>query len=120
MLRVVGGANVPAMGNLRVSATWPLAVLTLEGTSLALKVRWFARLFRPAGLTVGPSSVTLVAPTKPAFGLGISGLDIALVDGRNFYFWTGQRDVILQGLAAAGFPISWDEHKARKVWEVEP
>lgn len=120
MLRVVGGANVPTIGNLRVSATWPLAVLTLDGSSLAVKVRWFARLFRPADLTVGPSSVKLVAPTKPAFGLGISGIDIALSDGRNFYFWTGRRDAILEGLAAAGFPVSGDEHKARKVWAVEP
>jgi hypothetical protein len=27
------------------------------------------------------------------------------------YFWTDERDAVLQGLASAGFRVSWDERR---------
>lgn len=44
VMRVVGGANVPT-AYARVNATWPLAVLVLEGSQLSLTLRWPGRLF---------------------------------------------------------------------------
>jgi hypothetical protein len=85
---------------------------------LTLRVRWIGRFFGPEDLSVRFSSVRLVSPAKPPFGLG--GIDITLPDGRDFYFWTREVDFILRCLSIAGFPVSWERHIATKAWSREP
>lgn len=114
-LHVIGGGNVPT-GYMRVNATWPLAVLESDGQHVALRIRG-GRLF--GAVTLYASAVDL-AGVYPIRSLGSSGVAFRVHDGREWYFWTGEGPRILSLLAQAGFPVTLDEQKARKVWRAEP
>ena len=120
MLRLVGGANVPAMKTLRVSATWPLAVLTVDGQRTTLRLRLAGRWFRPTDLDATPGEVKLITPAKPPFRLGLKGIDITLNDSTDFYFWTGRADEALRYLTSAGFPVGSEVRRATKAWKATP
>jgi hypothetical protein len=109
--RWVGGANVPgALG--RMNATAPLGVLELSDGSLTLRIRprFLAGMFGTAeAVTVSPADVEDLFPAKgqlrsPGIGLQVPGKPV-------LYFWTHRRQEILTALAAARFPVTWDERR---------
>jgi hypothetical protein len=105
----IGGANVPSpMG--RLNATWPLATLELSGAALRLAVTP-GRLFGVKPLSAGPSAVELVFPVRRRLGpVGIALRPPGVPDS---YFWTRRQTEVLAALAAAGFPVSWEEQRPR-------
>jgi hypothetical protein len=89
----------------------PLAVLELDGSSLALRMRprFLERLFAGDPLVVQPADLEAVFPAtgmlrSPGVGLRPHGRHV-------YYFWTRQRESVLTALAAAGWPVSWEERR---------
>jgi hypothetical protein len=129
--RWVGAANVP--GDLgRMNATTPLAVLELSDGVLTLRLRpqLFARVFGARNLRVEPLGVEAIFPSKvrmrsPGIRMGLGVEAISTAKGRMrspaicirpsgeppFYFLLGDRASILTTLAAAGFPVEWEERE---------
>ncbi len=106
--RWVGAADVP--GNLgRMHASVPLAVLELNGSLLSLQIRprVVSRFFGMRALRVEPSEVGAVFPAKAR--LRYSAICIRPRSQPPFYFLLGDRASILTTLAAAGFPVEWEE-----------
>jgi len=106
----VGGANLATAGG-RVKATAPLAVLTLTPGSLELSLRpkLLNQLWRSSPLVLRPSDDVEAFPVRTrgwTRGVGIRGHGVEVS-----YFWTDERDAVLQGLASAGFGVSWDERR---------
>jgi hypothetical protein len=50
----------------------------------------------------------------------VSGVGFVDQQGRDFYFWTRQRQAILDHLRRAGYPVSDVVEKPRKVWRGTP
>jgi hypothetical protein len=111
-MRWTGGANVP--GSLgRINATSPLAVLELTGPSLHLyfRPRPIARLFGIGPVTATNSDNLEAFPVKGK--LGASGVGVGRSGDAVVYFWTTQREEVLQALASAGFRVTWEERRYR-------
>lgn len=106
--RWVGAADVP--GTLgRINASTPLAVLELSGSSLMLRIRpqLLSRFFGMRALRVEPAGVDAIFPSKGR--LRTSAICIRPHGQPPFYFLLGDRASILTTLAAAGFPVEWEE-----------
>lgn len=114
-IRIVGGANVPT-GYMRINASWPLATLQYDGRQVAVTVR--GGLFGAKPLFAGPQELASVFMVRGAYRT--RGIGFRLIDGREWYFWTTDRERILSTLAQAGYPVSADEQRARKIWRAEP
>ena len=115
-LRVVGGANVPT-AYLRVNATWPLAVLEVQGDRVALRVR--VPFTGAQVLYAGRADLLTVFPVQNRWP-GTRGVGFRTFDGREWYFWTFQGAAILDHLQGQGFPVSPAPQRARKVWIATP
>ena len=108
--RWVGGANLP--GTLgRTNATWPLAVLDLGPCSIKLGIRpkLLARMFGVSSITVTRSDDVEAFPVRRR--LGTRGVGVRRNQGAPVYFWTTQPEAVLQALASADWPVSWDERR---------
>ena len=106
--RWVGAASVP--GNLgRMNASTPLAVLELNGPLLTLRIRprFISKLFGMSTLRVEPDGVEAIFPAKGR--LRYPAICIRPRGEPPFYFLLGDRASILTTLAAAGFPVEWEE-----------
>ncbi|HUC12920.1 MAG TPA: hypothetical protein VMS00_00575 [Acidimicrobiales bacterium] len=106
--RWVGAASVPS--NLgRMNASTPLAVLELNGPLLTLRIRpqVLSKLFGVQALRVEPGGVEAIFPAKGR--LRYPAICIRPRGEPPFYFLLGDRASILTTLAAAGFPIEWEE-----------
>jgi hypothetical protein len=102
---------------MRVNATWPLAVLEVVGSRLSLRLRWPGRLFGAEELSVTVDELTRVYPIQ---GLMSSGVGFTNRDGRDFYFWTGKREEVLEILRGRGYPVSDTVERPSKVWRGTP
>ena len=121
-LRWTGAADVPtALG--RINATNPLAVLTVAGSTLSLRIRP-ERLVRHTAavepMVLTPAEVEAVFPARARFrwpAIGIqprSGPPSYFLTARGrlrWYFgpWSADRGAILTAIERAGFPVEWDE-----------
>jgi len=116
VMRLVGGANVPT-AYARVNATWPLAVLVLEGSRLSLRLRWPGRLFGARDLRVTADELVRVYPIQ---GFMSPGVGFRNRDGHDFYFWTYKGQQVLETLRRSGYPISYTLEKPSKIWRATP
>jgi hypothetical protein len=109
-MRWVGGANVPGFLG-RMNATYPLAVLELADSSLHLYVRprLIARLFGIGEVAAATSDGLEAFPVTRL--LGTSGVGLGRSGDAVVYFWTTQREEVLQALASAGLRVSWAERR---------
>jgi hypothetical protein len=114
-LRIVGGANVPN-GYMRMNATWPLATLEYDGRQVSVAIRGW--LFGAKPLFAGPQDLAGVFLVRGVYRT--RGIGFRLIDGREWYFWMTDRERVLSTLAQAGYPVSSEEQKARKIWRAEP
>jgi hypothetical protein len=108
--RWVGGANLP--GTLgRTNATRPLAVLDLGPCSIKLGIRpkLLARMFGVASITLTRSDDVEAFPVRHR--LGTRGVGVRRNQEAPVYFWTTQPEAVLQALASADWPVSWDERR---------
>jgi hypothetical protein len=108
--RWVGGANLPGTFG-RTNATKPLAVLDLGPSSLTLGVRpkLLAGMFGVSSITVPRSDDVEVFPVRGR--LGTRGVGVRRDGAAPVYFWTSQPEEVLQALASADWPVSWDERR---------
>lgn len=123
-IRLVGAASVPR-GYLRVAASWPLAVLTVEGSRLTLRVRWFGRLAGADELDVMPDQLARAYPIgrkarKSGRARRVTGVGFTDLHGHDFYFYTGRAAQVLGLLRDHGYPVSTLIEKATKVWRGVP
>jgi hypothetical protein len=108
--RWVGGANLPGWRG-RLNATTPLAVLDLGPSSIKLGIRpkLLAGMFRVSSITVTRSDDVEVFPVRGR--LGTRGVGVRRNGAAPVYFWTTQPEEVLQALASADWPVSWDERR---------
>lgn len=111
-VRWVGAADV--LGGVgRINASTPLAVLELQGDVLTLRVRggFLNKMFGIQRLTVDPESVSAIYPSRAR--LRTKAIAIRPWRQPPSYFLTigNDRATILTALAAAGFPVEWDERR---------
>jgi hypothetical protein len=108
--RWVGGANLPGTFG-RTNATKPLAVLDLGPSSLKLGIRpkLLAGMFGVSSATVPRSDDVEVFPVRGR--LGTRGVGVRRNGAAPVYFWTSQPEEVLQTLASADWPVSWDERR---------
>lgn len=115
-LRVVGGANMPVK-YLRVSATWPLAVLTVKDSRLTLRLRGSVRRTGGLPLDVAPHDLSRVFPTRSVWTRGVGFTDHK---GHEWYFWTRHVHHVLAVLRERGYAVTDTQQKASKVWKEAP
>jgi hypothetical protein len=106
----VGGASL-ATARGRMNATAPFAVLTLTPGSLELSLRpkLLNQLWRISPLALRPSDNVEAFPVRTrgwTRGVGIRGEGAEVS-----YFWTDERDAVLQALASAGCRVSGEERR---------
>jgi hypothetical protein len=106
----VGGASL-ATARGRMNATAPFAVLTLTPGSLELSLRpkLLNQLWRISPLALRPSDNVEAFPVRTrgwTRGVGIRGEGAEVS-----YFWTDERDAVLQALASAGYRVSGEERR---------
>ncbi len=92
-----------------MNASTPLAVLELNGPLLTLRIRptFISRLFGVSTLRVEPDRVEAIFPAKGR--MRYPAICIRPYGEPPFYFLLGDRASILTTLAAAGFPVEWEE-----------
>jgi hypothetical protein len=106
--RWVGAADVPGAFGWRMNSNRALAVLELTGSLLTLRIRpqFLARLFGMGTLQVEPLALDAIFPAKgrlrPAICVRPHGKP-------PYYFLIKDPQPILASLAAAGFPVQWEE-----------
>lgn len=117
-LRVVGAVSVPTRSGRRLSATWPLGVLQVDGQRISLRVR---SGFGAVDLAVAaPSELREVYLLKR---LLLSGAGVGFRDNedRDFYFWTMGGDAtarrILESLRRRGYDVDDTPRRAPKRWQ---
>jgi hypothetical protein len=115
-LHVVGGTNIPTE-SFRLNATWPFGVLDYIGGRVTVRVRGGSWL-PGKQLFAAQQDLEAVFPVRGP--LASRGVGFRTPDGREWYFWSSQGELILTTLARAGFPVAFVEEKARKVWRAEP
>ena len=95
-----------------MNASWPLAVLEIDATSVTLRLRGPARLISPPGsFTFTPSDVLEVFPaSRVTRAVGFTD-----AHGDEFYFWTMRVATILGALEDLGYPVTWTNRLTR-VW----
>ena len=108
--RWTGAADIPGtMG--RMNASTPLAVLEVSDGSLTLRVRpnFLATLFGAKALALAPAQVEAVFPARGR--LRYKAIGIRPLKQPPSYFLTvgADRSPILSTIAAAGFPVEWEE-----------
>lgn len=116
LLRVRGGANSPT-AYLRVNATWPLAVLELQGDRVSLRLSVPFTGAQP--LYARPADLLGVFPVQNRWP-GTRGVGLRTFDGREWYFWTFQGAEVLDRLRQQGFPVSSVPQRAGKLWTATP
>ncbi len=109
-LRWTGAADVPgSMG--RMNASTPLGVLEIAPGRLTLRVRprFMASLFGARALVMTPADVEVIFPARRK--LRYRAVGIRPYDEPPSYFIVpgGNRGPILSAVAAAGFPVQWEE-----------
>ena len=92
-----------------MSASAPLAVMELHGPLLTLRIRpqFLSKLFGVRTLRVEPVGVEAIFPAKGR--LRYPAICIRPHGEPPFYFLLGDRASILTTIAAAGFPVEWEE-----------
>ena len=115
--RFVGGLNVPDVRWGRLSAGWPLGVLTIADGRISLVPRGPFRGFS-GGVTVPLSDVSCAFPLRGRLVWPGVGFDYA--DGKIAYFWTyRQRAAVLDLLRHLGVRIDSEPRSpvaVRKPW----
>jgi hypothetical protein len=107
--RWTGAADVPGSTG-RINASVPLGVLELSGGVLTLRVRprFLAAMFGAKPLIVAPAEVDAIFPARGR--LRSSAIGIRPHGAPPSYFLVGRdRAPILSAVAAAGFPVQWEE-----------
>jgi hypothetical protein len=114
--RIVGGANLPTM-RLRMNATWPLAVLTINNSRVSIRLR--GPLQRTGGVPLDgtPAEIAEVFQVRSMWSRGVGFTDRS---GREWYFWTRRVQPILAMLDARGYRVTNVPKKAVKVWKAVP
>ncbi len=102
---------------LRVSATWPLAELVVHASGLSLRLRHFAKWAGGIPLEVAPGELARVYPTRSMWTRGLGFTDR---QGREWYFWTGQVQRVLDVLRERGYPVTYVSQRADKIWKGTP
>jgi hypothetical protein len=92
-----------------MNASAPLAVLELNGPVLTLRIRprFLSKLFGMRNLRVEPAGVEAIFAAKGR--MRYPAICIRPLGEPPFYFLLGDRASILTTLAAAGFPVEWEE-----------
>jgi len=107
-----GGAELPWLYD-RIHAAAPLAVLELTGSSVTVRVRpRMLALGLQAVITLEPDGVDAIFPIKTRLA-GYEGIGLRRHGGAVTYFWSSRREELLSALAAAGFPVRWEERIVR-------
>jgi hypothetical protein len=114
LARYEGGANTPAHG-LRMNTSRPLAVLEIHEAGLTLRIR--PRLAGADELVVRPASIHSVFLVR--LRLRTRAVGFQLPDCREWYFWDGHPDEILDLLARLGYPIG-EPGRHTKIWTATP
>jgi hypothetical protein len=102
----VGGANVP--GSLgRTYATYPMAVLEIDGGHVVLRLRpaLLSGFFGSEALQLAATRDAAAFPVRGR--RGAKGIGLKPPEQPIHYFWTGQRHAILEALARTGMNTSW-------------
>lgn len=115
-VRIVGGVNMPTM-YLRMNATWPLAVLTITGSRVSIRLPGPLQRTGGVPLDASPAEIAEVFPTRSMWSRGVGFTDRA---GRQRYFWTRRVQPILTMLDERGYPVTTVPQKAAKVWNAVP
>ena len=106
----IGGANVATRFG-RLNATWPLAVLSISGPTLTLRLRPRVIRMLPGGEPSAWNAADLLV-TYPVRGRVLRvnrGVAIESNTAPLAYFWTQQPESVLAALAAHGMPVDWTE-----------
>lgn len=109
----VGGSTMA--GRLgRTNATPPLAVLELSAGTLTLRLRPapVAAFLGVPKLAAARDAVESIFPVQR--GLTGRGVGILVEQTPVAYFWTRHPEEVLATAGAAGFPVSWQEQRARR------
>lgn len=87
------------------------AVLDLGPCSIKLGIRpkLLARMFGVSSITVTRSDDVEAFPVRRR--LGTRGVGVRRNQEAPVYFWTTQPEAVLQALASADWPVSWDERR---------
>ena len=107
--RWIGAADVPgSMG--RMNATMPLGVLELSGALLTLRVRprFLTAMFGAKPLVVSPAEVDAIFPARGRLRSSATGIRPHGTPP-SYFLLGGDRASILSAIAAAGFPVQWEE-----------
>ena len=108
-LRWIGAADIPgSMG--RMNASVPLGVLELASGRLTLRVRpgFLATMFGATALVVTPADVEAVFPARAKLRYRAIGIR-RIGEPPSYFILRGDRPPILSAVAAAGFPVQWEE-----------
>jgi len=99
----IGGARFPGPGGWSANASSPFAVLSFDGGTLSLRLRWLARLLGKTPLECSVDALDLAFACSGTFS---SGVGLRTSEGTEVYFWTSQGDEILSALKSSGVPVS--------------
>lgn len=114
---MVGGASVPSGWVGRVTATYPFAILTVDGPRVRLTMRWLGRMGSPLELDAAADDIEAVYPC----GWFSRGIGFHHRNGQDFYFFTRRRaSPILDHLRSAGFTVTHQRRSTRKYWLGQP
>ena len=93
-----------------MSATTPLAVLEIVGSSVSfrLRPRVMAVMFGAVPLVAAIEEIEEIFPASRTLRVGVG---LRRPGGRAYYFWTANREQILAAFEAAKFPVSWEERR---------
>jgi hypothetical protein len=115
-LRKLGGVNMPTT-YMRMSATWPLAVLVVNDSRVSLRLRGPLRRIGGVPLDAVPGDLARVFPTHRLWARGVGFIDH---EGREWYFWTRQVQRVLATLHEHGFAVTTAPQRATKFWRGVP
>jgi hypothetical protein len=76
---------------------------------LGIRPKLLAGMFGVSSLTVPRSDDVEVFPVRGR--LGTRGVGVRRNGAAPVYFWTSQPEEVLQALASADWPVSWDERR---------
>lgn len=114
---MVGGASVPSGWVGRVTATYPFAILSVDGRKVRLAMRWLGRMGSPLELDATVDEIEAAYPC----GRFSRGVGFHHRNGKDFYFFTWRRaSPILEYLRSEGFTVSDERRPTRKYWLGQP
>jgi hypothetical protein len=114
--RWVGSASVPGgVGYVEIGVLLAVAEVGVQSLVLRIRPGIIRLMFGIENLTVQPGAGVAIFPARK---LGQSGIEVRIDGRQSYYFWTGQRVELLATLAAAGFAVSDEEQRTRRLRRV--